>query len=81
VTYNLQYVVGIGPEEAPLPICTALLENEPAGRYGGKVAALVTDASVDAVKVGTKVELVPRRGDVEDGLVKYGWKFRPLAAA
>jgi hydroxymethylglutaryl-CoA synthase len=81
VTFNLQYVVGIGPEEAPLPICTALLENEPPGQYGGKVAALVTDAAADAVQVGAKVELVPRRGDVEDGLVKYGWKFRLLTEA
>lgn len=81
VTYNLQYVVGIGPEEAPLPICTALLEDEEPGRYGGKVAALVTDADPEAMKVGTKVELVPRRGDREDGLVKYGWKFRPVGAA
>lgn len=81
VTYNLQYVLGIGPEEAPLPICTALLENEEPGRYGGKIAALVTDADPEQVKVGTKVELIPRRGDVEDGLVKYGWKFRPLEAA
>jgi hydroxymethylglutaryl-CoA synthase len=81
VTYNLQYVVGIGPEEAPLPICTALLENEEPGRYGGKVAALITDADPESVQVGTAVELVPRRGDVEHGLVKYGWKFRPVGAA
>jgi hydroxymethylglutaryl-CoA synthase len=81
LTYNLQYVVGIGPEEAPLPICTALLEDEPPGRYGGKVAALITDVDPVAVQVGTRVELVPRRGDVEDGLVKYGWKFRPVEAA
>jgi hydroxymethylglutaryl-CoA synthase len=79
LTFNLQYVVGIAPEEAPLPICTALLDGEEAGRYGGKVAALVTDAAPDAIEVGTKVELVPRRGDVEEGLVKYGWKLRPLA--
>jgi hydroxymethylglutaryl-CoA synthase len=77
LTFNLQYVVGIGPEEAPLPICTALLEGEEAGRYGGKVAALVTDADPETIAVGTPVELIPRRGDVEDGLVKYGWKFRP----
>lgn len=81
LTFNVQYVVGIGPEEAPLPICTVLLENEPDDRYGGKVAALLTDAEPDAVAVGTKVELVPRRGDVERGVVKYGWKLRPRRAA
>jgi len=77
LTFNLQYVVGIGPEEAPLPICTALVDGEEPGRYGGKVAALVTDADPDDVSIGTPVELIPRRGDVEEGLVKYGWKFRP----
>ena len=81
VTYNVQYVVGIGPEEAPLPICTALLEDEEPGRYGGKVAALIADAELDSLRVGMKVRLVPRRGDVERGLVKYGWKFRPLTSA
>ena len=44
LTFNLQFVVGIGPEEAPLPICTALIDGEQGGRYGGKVAALLTDA-------------------------------------
>ena len=77
LTFNLQHVVGIGPEEAPLPICTALLDGERAGRYGGKVAALLTDAALESVAVGLPVELIPRRGDVEHGLVKYGWKFRP----
>jgi hydroxymethylglutaryl-CoA synthase len=78
LTYNLQHIVAISPEEAPQPICTALLDGEKPGRYGGKVAALITDAGLDDVRVGMPVELVPRRGDVDDGLVKYGWKFRPL---
>jgi hydroxymethylglutaryl-CoA synthase len=81
LTFNLQYVVGIGPEEAPLPICTALVDGEQPGRYGGKVAALVTDADPSQISIGTPVELIPRRGDVEDGLVKYGWKFRPRVEA
>lgn len=79
VTFNLQYVVGIGPEEAPLPICTALLEGETNGRYGGKVAALVADADSRTIDIGTPVELIPRRGDVEQGLVKYGWKWEVAA--
>ena len=79
VTFNLQYVVGIGPEEAPLPICTALLAGETNGRYGGKVAALVADADPETIDIGTAVELIPRRGDVEQGLVKYGWKWEVAA--
>jgi hydroxymethylglutaryl-CoA synthase len=79
VTFNLQYVVGIGPEEAPLPICTALLDGETNGRYGGKVAALVADANPETIDIGTPVELIPRRGDVEQGLVKYGWKWEVAA--
>jgi hydroxymethylglutaryl-CoA synthase len=79
VTFNLQYVVGIGPEEAPLPICTALLDGETNGRYGGKVAALVADADRETIDIGTPVELIPRRGDVEQGLVKYGWKWEVAA--
>jgi hydroxymethylglutaryl-CoA synthase len=81
LTFNLQYVVGIAPEEAPLPICTALVDGEEPGRYGGKVAALITDADASEIEIGTPVELVPRRGDVEEGLVKYGWKFRPRPRA
>jgi hydroxymethylglutaryl-CoA synthase len=81
VTFNVQHVVGIAPEEAPLPICTALVDGEEPGRYGGKVAALVCDADVSQISIGTPVELVPRRGDVEEGLVKYGWKFRPRAVS
>ena len=45
------------------------------------MAALLTDADLDAVEVGMDVELVPRRGDVDNGLVKYGWKFRPVDGA
>jgi hydroxymethylglutaryl-CoA synthase len=81
LTFNLQYVVGIGPEEAPLPICTAVIDGEQPDRYGGKVAALVTDADPEQISIGTPVELIPRRGDVEEGLVKYGWKFRPREVA
>lgn len=78
LTYNLQHILPIGPEEAPLPVCTVLIDGEQPGRYGGKVAALLADGDLDAVEVGMHVELIPRRGDVDDGLVKYGWKFRPL---
>lgn len=78
VTFNLQHIVPIGPEEAPLAVCTVLLDGEPPDRYGGKVAALLTDGDLERVQVGMAVELVPRRGDVDDGLVKYGWKFRPI---
>ncbi len=80
VTFNIQHVVGIGPEEAPLPICTALIEGEAPNRYGGKVAALLADTDADLLAVGTPVELIPRRGDVEQGLIKYGWKFRARRA-
>ena len=78
MTYNLQHILPIGPEEAPLAVCTVLLDGEPLDRYGGKVAALLTDGDLAAVEVGMAVELVPRRGDVDEGLVKYGWKFRPI---
>jgi len=78
-TFNLQYVVGIGPEEAPLPIATAVLDGEPAGRYGGKVAALICDVDPEDVRIGMPVALVARRGDVENGMVEYGWKLRPTA--
>ena len=74
----MQHILAIGPEEAPLPVCTAVLAGEPADRYGGKVAALITDADLESVAVGTEVELVPRRGDIDYGLVQYGWKFRPV---
>ena len=75
LTYNVQHILPIGPEEAPLPVCTVLLEGQEPDRYGGKVAALLADADLDSVAVGMDVELVPRRGDNDNGLVKYGWKF------
>jgi hydroxymethylglutaryl-CoA synthase len=80
-TFNLQYVVGIGPEQAPLPICTAVLDGEPADRYGGKIAALICDAEPEQVRIGMPVALVARRGDAEQGMVQYGWKLRPVAEA
>ena len=64
-----------------MPITTAVIDGEPEDRYGGKIAALVTEIDPADMKIGLALELIPRRGDVEDGLIQYGWKFRPRKGA
>ncbi len=77
ITFNFQYVVAVSPEQAPIPVCTAKME-EAKGEYGGNVSSMITDCSTDDVKVGGRVELVFRRCGKELGLVRYGYKFRPV---
>jgi uncharacterized OB-fold protein len=38
----------------------------------------MTDFKLDEVKIGMPVELVLRRCGEEKGLVKYGYKFKPI---
>ena len=77
ITFNFQYVVAVSPEQAPIPVCTAKMEGAK-GEYGGNVSSMITDCSTDDVKVGGRVELVFRRCGKELGLVRYGYKFRPV---
>lgn len=77
ITFNFQYVVAVSPEQAPIPVCTAKMEGAK-GEYGGNVSSMITDCKTDDVKVGGKVELVFRRCGKELGLVRYGYKFRPV---
>jgi len=76
-TFNFQYVVAVEPETAPIGICYIRLEGAE-GEYGGKIAAMMTECKPDEVKVGTPVELIFRRCGQELGLVKYGYKARPI---
>jgi len=77
ITFNFQYVVAVSPEQAPIPICTAKMEGAK-GQYGGNVSSMMTDCKPEDVTVGGKVELIFRRCGQELGLVRYGYKFRPV---
>ncbi|MCL6559825.1 MAG: hydroxymethylglutaryl-CoA synthase [Firmicutes bacterium] len=77
VTYNVQYVSPIGPEEPPVVVCTVKLDGA-GGVRGGKVSGAMVMVDPARVRVGLPVELVFRRCGEELGLPKYGYKFKPL---
>ncbi len=75
VTVNIQHVVAVHPEPAPVAVGVIRLSGE-GGARGGQVSAMFTDSDLTALGVGSTVRLVYRRLGVDDGLVKYGWKAR-----
>ena len=76
VTFNLQYIVAVAPEEAPIPVVTARLDGAQ-GEYGGKISGMmIPETNPEEVDVGMPVELVFRRCGQELGLVRYGYKFK-----
>ncbi len=80
VTFNVQHVVAVHPEPAPVAVGVVRLEGE-GGERGGQVSAMFCDSDLGALVVGAPVELVYRRLGTEDGLVKYGWKARAVVVA
>jgi uncharacterized OB-fold protein len=58
---------------------TAMVELE----EGVRVIAQLTDAEPEEIEIGQEVEMVVRRlrTDEEQGLIVYGYKFRPLLKA
>ena len=80
VTFNVQHVVAVHPEPAPVAVGVIRLEGE-AGERGGQVSAMFCDSNLDELAIGHEVEIVYRRLGVDDGLVKYGWKVRAVLAA
>jgi hydroxymethylglutaryl-CoA synthase len=76
VTYNVQYVLAIGPEEPPIIVGTAKIVGA-TGERGGHISAAMISCDVNKIKVGTEVELVLRRCGEELGIPKYGYKFKP----
>jgi hypothetical protein len=77
VTFNLQHVVAVHPEPAPLAVGVLRVEGSQGSR-GGQVSAMFCDEALGALAVGAPAELVYRRVGCEAGLVKYGWKARLL---
>ena len=47
---------------------------------GNTITAMLTDIDIGDVYIGMKVEMVTRKlsEDGEDGLITYGYKFRPI---
>jgi uncharacterized OB-fold protein len=75
VTFNVQHVVAVHPEPSPVAVGVVRLSGE-SGERGGQISAMFCDSPLDELHVGQHVELVYRRLGSDDGLVKYGWKFR-----
>lgn len=74
-TYTVIYTVMDGfKEKAPLVIGIVKLDN------GVRVLAPITDADLEELRTGMRVEAVLRRirRDGSDGLIGYGISFRPL---
>ncbi len=63
-------------EMAPYTVALVKLEEGPL------ITAQLTDVVNDQVKIGMPVEMVTRRlyAQGEEGLIVYGYKFRPLLA-
>jgi hypothetical protein len=73
-SYSFVYHPPAGHEEfAPYPVALVRLDEGPL------VAAQLTDVAHDEVAIGLRVEMVTRRvrEDSEDGVIVYGYKFRP----
>jgi uncharacterized OB-fold protein len=63
--------------EKYVPYIVGIIELE----GGGRVLSQIVDSKPEEVKMGMEVELVFRRvtEEGEAGIVKYGYKFRPVA--
>jgi uncharacterized OB-fold protein len=61
-------------EYAPYPVALVRLDEGPL------VACQLTDIQPDALRIGMDVEMVTRKlsEDGHDGIVLYGYKFRPV---
>ncbi|MEM7333899.1 MAG: Zn-ribbon domain-containing OB-fold protein [Chloroflexota bacterium] len=61
--------------DAQAPYVVALVKLD----EGPIVTAQITDIDINSVEIGTPVEMVTRklRTDGEEGMIVYGYKFRP----
>lgn len=73
-SYSTVYHPPFGFEEN-VPYTVALVRLE----EGPLVTAQLTDVEADKVEIGMPVEMVTRRlhAEGEDGVIAYGYKFRP----
>jgi len=73
-SYSVVYQAPQGYEEF-VPYTVALVKLE----EGPLITAQLTDVESERVKIGMKVEMVTRklREEGEEGLIIYGYKFRP----
>ena len=74
-SYSTVYQAPAGYEEF-VPYTVALVELD----EGPLVTGQLTDADQDEIEIGMPVEMVTRklREEGEDGLIVYGYKFRPF---
>ena len=77
-SYSTIYQAPAGFEEF-VPYTVALVKLD----EGPLVTAQLTDMNADEVSIGMPVEMVTRRmqEEGEDGMIVYGYKFRPVLAA
>ncbi len=77
-SYSTIYQAPKGFEEF-VPYTVALVRLD----EGPMITAQLTDVEAEEVEIGMPVEMITRRmqEDGEDGLIVYGYKFRPLLGA
>jgi uncharacterized OB-fold protein len=77
-SFSTIYQAPAGFEEF-VPYTVALVKLD----EGPLVTAQLTDVNADEVSIGMPVEMVTRRmqDEGEDGMIVYGYKFRPVLAA
>lgn len=74
-TWSVVYHPPAGHEEfAPYPVALVRLDEGPL------IAAQLTDVTAEEISIGLRVEMVTRRvrEDSADGVIVYGYKFRPI---
>jgi uncharacterized OB-fold protein len=77
-SYSTVYNAPRGFEEfAPYTVALVRLEEGPL------ITAQLTDVDTDTLRIGMPVEMVTRKvqGGGDEGVVVYGYKFRPVVAA
>ncbi len=74
-SFSTMYNAPAGFEEY-IPYTVAMVKLE----EGPVVTAQITDVDAEDVYIGMKVEMVTRKisEDGQDGLIHYGYKFRPM---
>jgi len=77
-SYSTIYQAPKGFEEF-VPYTVALVRLD----EGPMITAQLTDVEAEEVEIGMPVEMITRRmqEDGEDGLIVYGYKFRPVLGA
>lgn len=75
ISYTVLYQAPAG-FEAQIPYAVGIVELG----EGPRLTAMLTDVDLDALQIGMSLEMTIRklRSDGDDGVIQYGYKFRPV---